>query len=252
MKTHLFLFFFCLMFSVACRQEADPRLVQAMTDRDAARVKQLLAEGARPAGHLPHSSKVLFAACTMGDPAIVKALLEGGADPNTDSSGMTSLMVSAMYGRLDIAKLLVEHRADVNREDGEGSTALFYSAMNGKYEMTKFLLENDAVAQKINKYNKTPLFWAVRHDVRITKLLVEHGVDVNVKDLEGHEAFFYVATREGSHPSISEVGCYLVQKGARVSNKGAGFNVKETLLKNNHNEILRCIQQFEESYSNRN
>lgn len=60
----------------------------------------------------------------------------------------------------DIAQALVAHGANVNARDSAGETALFYPVRRGDLEMAKLLLSNKAEVNVQNKDGKTPLDYA--------------------------------------------------------------------------------------------
>lgn len=78
----------------------------------------------------------------------VKALLDGGADPNrTDPNGLTPLMMAAGYGYTPIVKVLLARGADTRLRDGKGSTALDY-AIDGTADIdrtTIFDCQNETI-----------------------------------------------------------------------------------------------------------
>jgi ankyrin repeat protein len=50
----------------------------------------------------------------------------------------------AFKGYLNIAELLIEHRANLDLQHGNGGTALMFAAMFGRNETLKLLLDNGA------------------------------------------------------------------------------------------------------------
>lgn len=91
----------------------------------------------------PRSS--LVAAARKGDIEIAKLLLGAKANVEYKARGDESpLMAAANYGHLDLVKLLVASGAKVNRKISGDGTALIGAARGGHYEVAKFLLEKGA------------------------------------------------------------------------------------------------------------
>ncbi|MEM0896803.1 MAG: ankyrin repeat domain-containing protein, partial [Verrucomicrobiota bacterium] len=94
-----------------------------------------------------------------------------------------SLFLDAIdAGAQDIAKLLLEHGADVNELNEDGDTPLLHCIKRGDDAMVDFLLWNGADIQRIGAEGQEPLVIAVaaRRPTLIQKL-VDHGADPNVK-----------------------------------------------------------------------
>ena len=92
-----------------------------------------------------------------------------------------SLMVSAEFGRYDIAVLLLKYGANVN-ERYMSWTPLINAIVEGHTEIVKLLLEHGAdVNFGIPSRNKYPLFTAsLVGNIDIIKLLVDHGAKFDV------------------------------------------------------------------------
>ncbi|MGZ5426886.1 MAG: ankyrin repeat domain-containing protein [Thermoanaerobaculia bacterium] len=86
----------------------------------------LLASGADPNAASANAMKVtpLHAATSRGDVAMVKKLLDRGADPDAcQQSGWTSLHGAASQGSVEIVRLLRANGADVSARTDDGKTA---------------------------------------------------------------------------------------------------------------------------------
>ena len=110
-------------------------------------VVHLLVEAGAEVGHSANfDGNILTVAIESGNREIVKYLLDQGAKVNDMRSFFgkdTAMIVAANNGKLDIARLLIERGANVNR--GTSLTTPIHSAVgNGDYEMTRLLLENGA------------------------------------------------------------------------------------------------------------
>ena len=82
-----------------------------------------------------------------GDKAMVKLLLEKGADPNARerNRGDTLLHAAAVAGRLDVAELLIAHGADATAKNAVGVPPLLVAVQSG----------HRAVAELIAKHAST-------------------------------------------------------------------------------------------------
>ena len=129
-------------------------------------------------------------AVSEGYPAIVKILIDRGADvdarskfvpsatgrgfegatavdskpnqPEQHASGLlTPLMFAAREGDLESARLLVAAGAEINATGGDGKDALGLAIFNGSYAVASFLVDNNAKVNQFDAQRFTPLFWAV-------------------------------------------------------------------------------------------
>lgn len=126
-------------------------LDRAACSGDETSVRLLLGIGASPDGtkdypyHLRHFLPLEFSshlsqAARSGNLAVVKQLLDAGADPNVvEGPGWTAVMSAAENGHTDIARLLMESGADPVVDHGEGS-ALSIARSRGHLETVEALL----------------------------------------------------------------------------------------------------------------
>ena len=82
---------------------------------------------------------LLCAAVKTDQKEIVEYLLENGANMNKMSNEKTPLMYAAKYGRLAIAKILVQRGVDKKVENSRGRTALDYAYRYKKPKLIVFL-----------------------------------------------------------------------------------------------------------------
>ena len=151
-----------------------------------------------------------FSALTFDKPEIIQKLLARGFDPNTPSEkgvpalvfaiqsespksalvlaknlqtqvnvqnqlGETPLMLAAINNYIELAAMLINRGADVNRP---GWTPLHYAATRGHREMMRLLLDNDAYIDSEAANGTTPLMMAAYSAPPLAvKLLLEEGAD---------------------------------------------------------------------------
>ncbi|MEE8350105.1 MAG: ankyrin repeat domain-containing protein [Acidobacteriota bacterium] len=186
-------------------------------------VKALLARGANPNAQLratriqggggPRVSMTgatpLLLASTAGDVALVRLLLDHGADPQLGSQkGMTPLMGAAgLAHKMDhssqkgyddalvVAKLLVEKGADVNAVGENGWTALHGAAYIGADEVVRFLVESGATLDLIDVFLQTP--WSIAEGI------IGAGIiNFNKKPSGPHPSTANLLLELGSDPTV--------------------------------------------------
>mmetsp|Transcript_22576 Transcript_22576/g.51034 ORF Transcript_22576/g.51034 Transcript_22576/m.51034 type:complete len:133 (-) Transcript_22576:264-662(-) len=89
----------------------------------------------------------------------VTKLLSAGGSPEKYEDPFTAdvcLHVAANKGHVQIVSLLLDHKADVNRQNKLGSTALHCAAGYGLVEVVQRLLEAGAVKTVRDLEGKTP------------------------------------------------------------------------------------------------
>jgi ankyrin repeat protein len=154
----------------------------------------------------------LHYAAIVGCPVVARILLEHGADialRNNDGRVPVHLVSDTDYKnegeRLILARLLLAgRRADVNVEDICGNTPLPFASYFGRPKFVQLLLDHGANAHTANAVGRNPLHQlrpllskVDPQDVcRVTRLLLEQGVDVNVLDMN-HETPLHVASSCG-------------------------------------------------------
>src|SRR5215831_1612964 len=126
----------------------------------------------------------LSQACTNGSAAFVNLLLKAGANPNTPiATGETPVMTCARTGNADAVRTLLVHGADVNaKEPTQNQTAAMWAAAERHTQVLRTLIETNADLNAHTKTGFTPLHFAARvGDVETARLLLDAGVDVNIR-----------------------------------------------------------------------
>jgi len=149
----------------------------------------------------------LLLASESGDADKVRALLKAGVSPDaTRNTGATALSYAVMGRHLEVVKVLLEARADPNR-DTAGMTPLFLASENGDVEIVKALLRAgakvDAKLQAVDedmrvRNGDTPLIAAASPTgtAAVTRVLLSAGADVNAKAENGKTAVLQAVAAE--------------------------------------------------------
>lgn len=193
----------------------------------------------------------LSCACSYGHEAVVKLLLERGADPdgmwikrgkNEDRADDTPLRVAMHHRRHGIIKMLLDHGASISvggrrpllfhaidNDDmatvklllkagahvdakSGGETPLYFAAGRFKHEMARFLLEAGADIAARAHYGRTPLWEATyRNDAKMMRILLDAGADVEKGDDKGSPLQL---AYDNDSPDIAKL---LLERGAKTS-----------------------------------
>jgi ankyrin repeat protein len=183
--------------------------------------EMLLKAGARVSTANQSGATPMLLAATNANPAILKLLIQAGADPNAPISetGDTALMMAARTGKVDAARVLLDNGAKINaKEIWGGTTALMWAVAERHPDVAKLLVERGAevnaksnfvpsasgrgfegtapIAPKSNQTTEefasgwmTPLLFAAReNDLESARILIQAGADVNAFGGDGKDA----------------------------------------------------------------
>jgi ankyrin repeat domain-containing protein 50 len=166
----------------------------------------------------------LYRAASIEDKAVIRMLLETGADVEAENKGRTALDWAAENGHEAVVGLLLEKGLDDN-----GRVALYWATENGHEEAVGLLLKNGADVNAKDEYGSTALHWATWEGHEgVVRLLLGKGADIDAKDIDGWTAMrFAVQKREMAMAML------LFEKGA------ADFNTKD---KNGWTMLYRAAQ----------
>ncbi|KAM3875868.1 cyclin-dependent kinase 4 inhibitor C [Diretmus argenteus] len=94
----------------------------------------------------------------LGSPAVARALLDAGADPNVPDRSICRLTVThdaARVGFEDTVRVLVDYGADVNLVDWHGNLPLHLAAGAGHLEVVRLLIGRTAEPGRPNAQGHT-------------------------------------------------------------------------------------------------
>jgi ankyrin repeat protein len=131
--------------------------------------------------HAQAPSKELATAILKNNAPAAETLLAAGANPNAlievvPGFPTTYLITAAANGSLDLVKLLLKHKAQVNQLDGFKATALMAAAGKGHKAMVELLLASGADAKVKDDEGKDALALAKESGSKEVVALLEHKI----------------------------------------------------------------------------
>ena len=135
-----------------------------------------------------------------------------------DSTGRTALMWAAGRGNEAVVKWLLDAGADVNAEGGRDGNALYAASEGGHQKVVKMLLDAGAKVNTQGGYCDNALRVASWNgDEKVVKMLLDAGADVNAEG--GDTSALQAASWNGDEKMVK----MLLDAGADVNAEGAGF-----------------------------
>jgi ankyrin repeat protein len=223
---------------------------------------RLIAAGANPGALNQLGVAPLSLACTNGDARMVAKLLQAGADPDAKGARVPPLLVCARTGNTEAVRALIARKANVNgREPLRDQTALMWAVSQRRADVARILIEHGAdvrarsrimravinranptdiytaVVGTVSQGGSTPLLFAARQgDVDSTRLLLASGADVNELLPDGTSALTVAA--HSNHTALVQ---FLLERGANPNIIGSGYTALHAAVLRGNLESVKAL-----------
>ena len=134
-------------------------------------------------------------------------------EPYIKNKGMNLLHYAVYFNQLEITKQLLTEE-NINSETKDKNTPLHIAICKENYEIASLLIDKGADVNKLNKNNKSPLCLAIGwNSMDIIKKLIEKGVDAKKALFSGHRS----AIMECIEKKNIEMFTYFVNLGVDIN-----------------------------------
>lgn len=138
-----------------------------------------------------HGVTALSMASSIGNIELVKLLIEQGADINQKHLEITPLMSSCLTGDLAMTKCLIEKNADVNLKNIDGYQSIDFAVSHSVNKKVIQLLLNKG-GEITKPLTSARLFECFSTDLKMLKLLVDHGMKFHNRKIANDKLEFYL------------------------------------------------------------
>lgn len=151
--------------------------------------KEILAKQAKIDHQMILKLRTLNDAITNEDLDLIEAEIKNGFFINQkNEDGMTLMHISAMLGKEEITRFLLDNGGSINVFDNIGFSPMHWSVQNNRKEIFFMILQKHPYVNHLSKQNKTPLWLAVSKNYEfLVKQLLESRGNPNIADnVEGN------------------------------------------------------------------
>ncbi len=201
------------------------------------------------------ASRKIVRAIEKNNLALVEKLLDAGEDPNGITTGYyrggrkmgkndrsnkdwTLLIYASYHNKLEVVKLLLRKKADINAVNAGGHSALFLACAIRNEEMASFLLENHADVKHAGTDDNgmTAFYWAINYEWNeIALKMIRLGADLNTIYSETGETVLLQALNGDS--VHAEVIHLMIDLGADVKKVNLKYKYSPLMLACRRNDL---------------
>jgi ankyrin repeat protein len=177
----------------------------------------------------------------------VKLFLDAGFDIDAlEKERYTALAIASELGHAELARLLLDRKADVGKHGPTGWAPLSAAAITCRPAIARLLIERRADLDLADRDGNTPLMMACRAGcLEAVRLLVDAGAKVNARGPAGYTPLLYAAEHAGY-----ETAQYLLEHGADpgVNIYSGGYQgytpLRIARMRRNSADLVKLLEKY--------
>ncbi|XP_017544099.1 CARD- and ANK-containing Inflammasome Adaptor Protein [Pygocentrus nattereri] len=181
-------------------------IMEAAFDLNRKSVLSLLLKNIKNTMSQNEIKSVLFKATKRNLDGVVAALIDSGADVNAcDDLGYTPLLLATELRNVEVFKVLVSKKAQLDKRLPNQTSALHLAIQSGSMPLTQILLDKGLDPNSIGPKDQTPLhFSALHNQPTLMALLLHKGAQVNSVTQDGLTAL-HLASQSGHTEAVAQL-----------------------------------------------
>ncbi|XP_027027080.2 CARD- and ANK-domain containing inflammasome adapter protein [Tachysurus fulvidraco] len=186
--------------------QIDSGIIEAAFKLNRESVLSLLLRNIKTALSPKEVKSILFKAVQKNWDKIVTALIDSGADINAcNDLGYTPLLLATELSNLEVFKVLVSNKAELDKRLPNQMSALHLAIQSGSMPITEILLDMGMDPNIIGPKEQMPLhLGAVHNHPALMALLLHNGAQINAVTQEGFTAL-HLASQSGHKEVVSQL-----------------------------------------------
>lgn len=225
--------------------ETRGRLLQLAVKAERPNATRLIQNGDGAPLESTHCEELLRTAAELGQPEIVRGLLEHqrlDVDAANEDTGMTALHHAAQTDQLEIIEILMDHGADSSRSDSQGRNALHHSLQGREVRSLGFFLHRDADTSLLDMQGMSPWHLAAQNgNVQALSILLGRPEDsasaIDLKTKDGRTPLL-CASASNSKEAVS----LLIDAGSSLTETASdGSSLLHYAVKSGNLEVVKFL-----------
>ncbi|XP_063404193.1 uncharacterized protein LOC134687664 [Mytilus trossulus] len=216
-------------------------LIQCCFKGDIDLVKWCLCHCTSHVNHCRNTDKVspLYISSAYGYIEVVKMLINNKADINNcRDTGESPLYIACQNGHTEVVQMLINNKADINKCRDTGVSPVYIACYKGHTDVVKMLINNKADINKCSDTGESPLYFACyKGHTDVVKMLINNKADINTCDNEECSPL-YIAC----YNRQTEVVKMLINNKADINKcRHTGASPLYVACYNRHTEVVKML-----------